>query len=342
MEMKIIQSKKQLCTCCMEEHEVKTVCVMEHTSFKNVQVNYEAVYSYCDLAEELYMEEFQMRENDMAMKEAYRKKEGLLTSEEIIGIRKKYSISQNDLCLLLGWGGKTITRYEGHQVQDKAHDTILKKLDTDPEWFLNLLVESRERLSVELYKKYFDMATILYEKNHDLYLRKAIEARYAKFQDTSIFNGNVKLSLDKAVDVIRYFANSIKVTNLYKVKLMKLMWYADAFSFKKRGYAITGLVYQVMPMGAVPIGHESVIDLKGVPCEEVDMGETYAYHFYLKEDVKESSLSNEDREILDVVIDRLGGMSKNEIVDFMHKEQAYMKTLPKDIISFKYAESLQI
>lgn len=29
--------------------------------------------------------------------------------------------------MLLGWGGKTITRYESHQVQDKAHDTILKK-----------------------------------------------------------------------------------------------------------------------------------------------------------------------------------------------------------------------
>ena len=28
-------------------------------------------------------------------------------------------------------------------------------------------------------------------------------------------------------------------------------------------------------MGAVPIGHESIIDLKDVPCEEEDMGETY-------------------------------------------------------------------
>ena len=41
--------------------------------------------------------------------------------------------------MLLGWGGKTITRYESHQVQDKAHDTILKKIDQDPEWFLSLL-----------------------------------------------------------------------------------------------------------------------------------------------------------------------------------------------------------
>ena len=340
--MKIIHTEKMLCTCCMEEHEVKTVRVMEHTSFKNVQVEYEAVYFYCDLAEEFYMDEFQIQQNDTAMKDAYRKEEGLLTSKEIIDIRGKYSISQSDLCLLLGWGGKTITRYEGHQVQDKAHDTILKKLDMDPEWFLSLLIESREKLPTELYKKYFDMATVLYEKNQDLYLRKAIEARYARFQNTSIFNGNVRLSLDRVVDVIRYFSSSIKVTNLYKVKLMKLMWYADAFSFKKRGYAITGLVYQAMPMGAVPIGHDSIIDLKGVPCEEVDMGETYAYHFQLKENVKESSLLDEDREILDIVIERVGSMSKNEIVDFMHKEQAYIKTLPKDIISFKYAESLQI
>lgn len=32
-------------------------------------------------------------------------------------------------------------------------------------------------------------------------------------------------------------------------------------------------------MGAVPVGHNSIIDLKDVPCEEVDMGETNAYHF---------------------------------------------------------------
>lgn len=342
MEMKVIQSRRQLCTCCMEEHEVKTVCVTEHTCFKDVQLKYEAVYFYCDMAEEFYMDELQMRENDTAMKDAYRKEEGLLTSKEIIGIREKYHVSQRDFCLLLGWGGKTITRYEGHQVQDKAHDSILKKIDKDPEWFLNLLTESRAKLPIELYKKYYDMATSLYEKNQDLYLRKAIEARYAKFQNASLFNGNVTLSLDKTVDVIRYLASSKKVTNLYKVKLMKLMWYADALSFKKRGYAITGLVYQAMPMGAVPIGHDSIIDLKGVPCEEVDMGEAYAYHFQLKENKEKSLLSSEDREILEIVTEKIGGMSKNEIVAFMHQEEAYRKTLPHDIISFKYAESLRI
>ena len=128
MDMKVIKSEKILCMCCMEEHDVKTVFIEEQTTFKNTKIKYDASYLYCDLAEELYMDEQQIQENDIRMKDAYRKKEGLLTSAQISNIRKKYKISQNDLCILLGWGAKTITRYESHHVQDKAHDTILKKL----------------------------------------------------------------------------------------------------------------------------------------------------------------------------------------------------------------------
>lgn len=342
MDMKIVKSEKRLCTCCMEEHEVKTVLVEENTTFKNVKVNYDASYLYCDIAEELYMDEQQMQDNDVRLKNAYRKAEGLLTSAEISGIRAKYGISQSDLCILLGWGGKTITRYESHQVQDKAHDTILKKIDQDPEWFLSLLSDAKENLSAESYQKYLDAATALYEEDQDAYLRKAIEASYARFHGNQLFHGNTDLALDKVVDVIRYFAASTQITSLYKVKLMKLMWYADALSYKNRGFAITGLVYQALPMGAVPIGHNSIIDLKDVPCEEVDMGETNAYHFSLTEAASFPALSDADKSILDIVIEKLGKMSKNEIISFMHKEQAYVETAPRDVIQFKYSESLQI
>ena len=342
MGMKIIKSEKMLCACCMEEHEVKKACVMEHANYKNVNVHYEATYFYCDLAEEFYMDEMQMQANNIAMKEAYRRIQGLLTAKAIKAIRLKYSISQKDFSILLGWGEKTITRYETYQVQDKAHDSILKKIDIDPEWFLCLLENSKDNLSVEAYKKYSDVAASIYENNQDLYLRKAIEAKYVQFRNNSMLNGNTVLSLDKVIDVIRYMAASEGITNLYKVKLMKLMWYSDVFAYKKRGKAITGLVYQALPMGAVPIGHDSIIGLKNVPCEEVDMGETTAYYFSLKEEAEVSILSEEEREILDYVIKKLGKMSKKEIVDFMHKEQAYIETQPREKISFKYAESLQI
>ena len=69
MDMKILKSEKRLCTCCMEEHEVKTVLVLEKETFKGIKVAYEASYQYCDLAEELYMNEVQLQENDIKYNE---------------------------------------------------------------------------------------------------------------------------------------------------------------------------------------------------------------------------------------------------------------------------------
>ena len=152
--MKIVSRETRLCVCCMEVHEVKQVIVEEKTIFKGKEVNYDAWYTYCELANEYYMNEEQMQKNNIDMKNAYRKSMGLLTSDEIISIRKKYGISQSDFCTLLGWGGKTMTRYEGYQVQDRAHDLILRKLDNDPEWFLEILHNSKELLPEDTYFKY--------------------------------------------------------------------------------------------------------------------------------------------------------------------------------------------
>lgn len=133
----------------------------EHNIFKGIPVEYPAQYYYCKRTEEYYADEAQIRANDISMKNAYRQKMGLLTSDDICAVRAKFCISQSDLCLLLGWGGKTITRYEGHQVQDIAHDTIIRKLSGDPEWFLALLETAKDSLSADSYSRYHEAATML-------------------------------------------------------------------------------------------------------------------------------------------------------------------------------------
>lgn len=342
MDMNILRSERMLCPCCMEEHDVKTVLIRDQLTFKNRKVTCDAIYQYCDRADELYMNEQQMRENDIRMKDAYRREEGLLTSSEISTIRCKYGITQNDFSTLLGWGGKTITRYESHQVQDKAHDTILKIIDRDPEWFLSLLIESRDSLPEEAYQKYYKSANQLCGEKQDWYIRRAIEARYAQFRENPLFGGNTELSLERVIDVIRYFATSAKITNLYEVKLMKLMWYADTLSYIRRGTAITGLVYQAFPRSVVPVAHSEILELKNVPCEKVEIGETYTYHFSSDGEKIYPSLSKDDTAVLDVVIDKLGKKTKDEIVSIMQKEQAYLETKPKEIILFRYSNQLQI
>ena len=151
--MKKIRAEKRLCECCMEEHEVQVVLKEEQNIFKGATVDYDAEYFYCDRSDEFYADENMIASNDIAMKNAYRTACGLLTTDAVVAIRKKYGISQSDLCIVLGWGGKTIARYEGHQVQDRAHDTILRKIDDDPEWFLSLLEAARSSLSSSTYEK---------------------------------------------------------------------------------------------------------------------------------------------------------------------------------------------
>lgn len=104
--MKIINTINKICLCCMEKHDVYTVEVDENTVFKGKNVEYSAVYEFCDLADEYYANEEMITANDIAMKNAYRKQNNLLTTDRIINIRNKYSMSQRDLACLLGWARK--------------------------------------------------------------------------------------------------------------------------------------------------------------------------------------------------------------------------------------------
>lgn len=195
--MEILKKSKKICPCCMEEHEVPVVLVQEKTVFKGVEVTYNATYEYCEKCDEYNATEEMITANDIAIKNAYRNKVGLLTSDKIIAIRKKYAISQSDLCTLLNWGKKTITRYEGHQVQDAAHDNILRKIDSDSDWFISLLKKARNEFSETAYKKYYQNALTLFEKSKNLYLQKAVGSQYACSEESESYGSNGPSSLTK-------------------------------------------------------------------------------------------------------------------------------------------------
>ena len=67
MDMKIIKSEKRICSCCMEEHEVKTVLVKEQTIFKNRKIDYyindELLIDFPELTEDDAIEIFEAYQN---------------------------------------------------------------------------------------------------------------------------------------------------------------------------------------------------------------------------------------------------------------------------------------
>ena len=338
----IIKKIHKLCLSCMEEHEVYLVKESRQTFFKGEKVEYEAIYEYCDKCDEYTETEDLMDQNDIVCKDAYCKQMNLLTTTEIRAIREKYGLTQTDLAIILGWGEKTITRYEGHQVQDSAHDEILRKIENDPEWFLSFLENAKGRFSIETYRKYHDNISGAFHVSGDVYLRKAIQASYAMFNADEQKCGNTELNLDKVVAVVQYFANSSILKNLKKVKLMKCMWYADALSFKRYGHSMMGLSYQACPMGAVPIGHQSLIALDGIDFREDQDDEHVTYTFLPGKTSKVEILTGKDRAVLDTIIEKFAMYNAKQISDYMHKEVAYQKTPARECIEYRYASELSL
>lgn len=338
----IIRQEQKMCPHCMKIHEIETVKIMVSTIFKEELIEYFTTYEHCSITNEYYQTEEQMDQSFFEMKNVYRRKVGRLTTEEICAIRQKYNISQTDLAILLGWGEKTIARYEGQQVQDAAHDSILRKLDHDPEWFLQLLRSKRDSFSNEAYSKYYSQADKLFKYSYDSYLQKSLFARYATINGDENSCGNRPLNVEKIVDVIRYLASSRKVPNLYKVRLWKMLWYSDSLSYKRHGHSITGLAYCAFPMGAVPIGGDLILGLSDVEYTEIEFNESTGYRFTPIPGYIPQSLSAENIEVLETVIDAVKGMETDDLVERMHQERGYKETKSREIIQYCYAKDLSL
>jgi len=323
----------------MEEHEVDIVDIMDEEIYKGEKVSFNAIYEYCVSSDEYLETEEMIKANSLAMKDAYRQKVGLLTSEEIINIRNKYGVSQKDFSEILDWGRATITRYENQQVQDRAHDDVLRKIASDPKWFLEMLKRSEDGISNRAYQKYYYKAREQFKKKRNQYLIDLIQAIYANFED-ELVTGRVNLNLNKVVEMINYLAS--KVSRLYKVKLMKMLWYSDALHFKRNGVAISGLAYSALPKGAVPEGYDQIVLLNGVSFDQIWYGENIAYKFYPTPGFKIQELTPSEIEVLDDIIANLGGLNTEQIVERMHNEEAYKCTESNRLIPFSFAEQLTI
>ena len=164
-------NNKKICLSCMEKHEEKIIIRTEKISFKEKDVTFSAKYYYCDNTKEYWADEEMIRYNDIAMKDAYRQAMNLLTTKDIISIRNQYKVTQADFCHILGWGAKTIARYETHQIQSRAHDNVLRKIGTDPKWFLELLSIAQHNISQRNYAIYKENAENEYSKKEKKLLK---------------------------------------------------------------------------------------------------------------------------------------------------------------------------
>lgn len=332
------------CPLCDKVHEIEERKRTTITIIKGEEVTYDERFYFCanmDEDENEFETGNMTNENLLNARNAYRIKMGLLTSDEIVEIRENYGLSQIDLARLLGWGEATISRYESKAIQDEAYDTMLRLIKDNPLKALEFLKKNSDKFSTF---KRLGIRERIVEKldsyGKEFLTRQTFEGEYVDFEEPCDSNGNTVLDIDKLEAIVSYLAEYM--SNLYKVKLMKSLWYSDVLSYIQTGRAMTGLVYRHDTMGALPIGHYSLMNLENLNIkEEISYSYDSMLHVYPSKNADYSILSNEEKAILDAVIKKFKNFKASEIVDYMHEERAYKETSNGAIIPFSLAKEIR-
>jgi len=331
------------CPLCNKVHVIEERKGITQAIIKGEVVDYEHVYYCCTLSDEEENEFIPagiMDENLLRARNAYRVKKGLLTSDDIAKIRNLYGLTQSDFAALLGWGDVTVTRYESKSIQDETYDNVMRMVYNNPMFALGCLGKHQERFNPEKYAKIRKSIKERVEEFGTLYLkRQEIEGLYVNFEEETDYNGYKVLDIEKTSYVIGYFAQFID--HLYKVKLMKLLWYTDTLFFGRHGKSMTGLVYKHKPLGALPIAYDEIIHLPTVKVVEDMINEDIGYKICSNKEVSISEFTLEELSVLELVATKFKNHRSKEIVDYMHREKAYTETQQNQIIPYTLARQLR-
>lgn len=178
MERGILVRRLEMdCPLCDKVHEVEERKRLTTIVIKGEEVTYEERFYFCANADE-DENEFETgamtNDNLLNARNAYRKKRGLLTSEEIVAIRKTYGLSQVDLARLLGWGEATISRYESKAIQDESYDMMLRMVQDNPVFVMELFEKNEKKFADEKRVKLYSRITekLRSRKNGELFLKR--------------------------------------------------------------------------------------------------------------------------------------------------------------------------
>ncbi len=338
----LISTVEMDCPICNKIHLLEQRTRLTQSIVKDEVVDYEDVYFLCTLSNEEENEFVPagiMDENLLRARDSYRKKKGLLTSDQIISIRSYYGLTQNDFSALLGWGDITVTRYETKTIQDETYDNIMRMVRENPMFALECINKHRDKFTPEKYTRIRNNIASRVEEVGNIYLKKQeISSLYVSYMEETDLNGFKQLDITKVANVIGYFSQFVE--NLYKVKLMKLLWYADSVFFGRHGKSMTGLVYRHMPLGALPIACDEILSLPAVKVSEELINDEICYRILPNREVIISDFSLEELNVLQIIATKFKDCKAKEIIDYMHKEKAYRETLPNQVIPYSLAKQI--
>ena len=275
----------------------------------------------------------------------YREKHGIPFIEEIVSIREKYDLSASRISEVLGLGVNGYSNYEKGEIPSQAIGNLISTAD-NPEVFNGMIEKARTCFTSESsYEKTKKRIQHLIEKQNGLgYYHLPLN----QHNEPNRFTGYKKLNKEKLSNVLIACTTRCKKDYNSRLKLNKLLYYADSHHYKKTGHSITGLSYRAIQHGPVPTNYDNIfacLESEEIIISnwiEVKKNEPQEY-FSTEKDFNASFFSTVELETIETIIDKFKNTRTWDLVELSHKENGWLDlNKERGIIDFqKYAFQTQ-
>lgn len=275
------------------EHCRKDVLYTEKYQSMSAELKGEA-YNYngkAAICNECNNEVFVNEINDYNLDQLYcefRKQNNIISLEKIMEIPEKYNIGKRPLSLLLGWGEQTFSRYYDGDLPTKQYSETLQRIYDEPEFFLSILENNKERLKSQS----------AYEKS--------------RLATQMILGTQSNPEISKIDVVVNYLLD--KCEDITPLALQKLLYYVQGFYYAFINQFIFEDNCEAWVHG--PVFRDIYFKYREYRFDSINIPET----------VDDSNLTVSEKAIIDSVIKHLSCYSGKVLEAFTHMETPWLVT----------------
>ena len=326
---------KKIIECPLCDGVAKLHSEKKKKTFRKEEFNITDFFYICEKCNEEFTTTEIDKVNTAQVYNQYREKYSVPFPEQLTEIKIKYGLNSTNFAKLLGFGVNQFANYEKGEIPNQSNATLLS-ICMDPTEMLKIIEKKKEALSESQLKKVYNKLENIIGNRNPFELAVFY---FDKNQIPTRFTGYQVPSFEKFANMVLYFISNAK----FKVRLNKLLFYADFLHFKNFGKALSGAKYAALPMGPVPDNYAPIfglIERNGyILTDLIDDHEG----FIPKEKFNKDLFTKNELESLQNVLDGLQYKKTKEIVNISHEEKAWIENQKdKRIISYQdYAFDLK-
>lgn len=295
---------------------VKEISTVEQHEFRKETFSVHVRYYVCEDTGERFTttEQDELLFNELYSQ--YRVNHGIPFPEEIKAIRQHYGLNYQQMTKILGFGANQYAQYEKGQMPSESNGKLLSAT-MNSQFMLHLLEDSRAEFSEEEYHKVFQ-SVLTSEVKPESEVQKRLIYRDIR---RSIYNGFGMLSVKRVSEMVKFFISQEGV--VFPTKLNKEMFYADFLHYKKYGKSISGLQYQAIQYGPVPVHYDTIYDnIDGVG-KEIVVSHNMESTRLSCESWDADVFLEEELQTLNTVLAVVRPMTTQTLIAMSHEEEAW-------------------